>query len=177
MIEAVTPRIEPFVPVPIARFPVRHAALATLLAYWESLAGGRMPERGAFDPVDLPGEVWPRLFLVEFLPEAQDYRLRVQGSYIVDVYRRDFTGCRFVETEIPRITESVSFALLERMRGTGEPQYHFGRARFRTSEDFREVEELVLPLAGGDGRVAYAIGAIDFPLLAYPHLRPFTSSR
>jgi hypothetical protein len=61
----------------------RHATLRQLLDYWQRLKRDRsMPRKREFDPIDLPLPVLPRLFLIEFLGGAANYRLRLMGTYL-----------------------------------------------------------------------------------------------
>jgi hypothetical protein len=142
----------------------QHASLRQLLDYWQRLKRDRsMPHKREFDPVDLPPRVLPRLFLIEFLEGAANYRLRLMGTYLRDTYGREFTGCRLVDDEMPGVTRSMTYQLLGVMARTGEPQYSLGPNRFRFFDTYFLVEQLLLPLADDSGRLAFAIGAVDYP--------------
>jgi hypothetical protein len=70
----------------IAENPDRRWAL--LLGYWNRLAEafGRMPGRAAIDPLDLPVELLPNIFLVDVVRDegqpAARFRFRLLGTAI-----------------------------------------------------------------------------------------------
>jgi hypothetical protein len=142
----------------------RHASLRQLLDYWLRLKGDRSrPRKREFDPVDLPPRVLPRLFLIEFLEGAGNYRLRLMGTYLRDTYGREFTWCHLVDEEMPGVTKSDTYQLLGVMARTGEPQYSLGPTRFRFFDTYSLVEQVLLPLADDEGQLGFAIGAVDYP--------------
>jgi hypothetical protein len=142
----------------------RHTSLRQLLDYWQRLKGDRsMPRKREFDPVDLPARVLPRLFLIEFLEGAANYRLRLMGTYLRDTYGREFTWCRLVDDEMPGVTKTTTYQLLGVMMKTGEPQYSLGPDRFRLKDTYSLVEQVLLPLADDEGHLGFAVGAVDYP--------------
>jgi hypothetical protein len=145
------------------RARIRHRALATLYDYWRALAPEGMPRRRDFDPVGLPGEVWPRLYLVKTGPRVEECQLRVLGTYIVAAYGRDFTGRHCNDGEIPRFSVSNTAGLLDRLLREPAARHHFGKTSFRFFDDYRTCEQVLLPLADDTGRLCAAIGAVDFP--------------
>jgi len=122
-----------------------------------------MPRKREFDPAELPPRVLPRLFIVEFLEGAANYRLRLMGTYLRNTYGREFTWCRLVDDEMPGITQSDTYRLLGVMANTGEPQYSLGPTKFRFFDTYSLVEQVLLPLADDNGWLAFAIGAVDYP--------------
>ena len=142
----------------------RHASLRQLLDYWQRLKRDRrMPCKREFDPLDLPPRVLPRLFLIEYLEGAANYRLRLMGTYLRDAYGREFTWRRLIEEEMPGVTKTMTYQLLGVMMKTGEPQYNLGPDRFRFFDTYSLVEQVLLPLADDNGRLGFAIGALDYP--------------
>jgi hypothetical protein len=142
----------------------RHASLRQLLDYWLRLKGDRSrPRKREFDPVDLPPRVLPRLLLIEFMEGAGNYRLRLMGTYLRDTYGREFTWCRLVDDEMPGVTKSTTYELLGVMARTGEPQYSLGPTKFHFFDTYSLVEQVLLPLADDNERLAFAIGAVDYP--------------
>lgn len=54
-----------------------------LFGYWSELKGDRKaPDYADFDVVDVPRHVLPHIFLLEFLPDEDDFLHRVVGSEI-----------------------------------------------------------------------------------------------
>ena len=151
---------------------IRHPALAALYAYWQRLGGGDgvMPKRRAFDPVDLDPSVWPRLFLIATSDRRESCEVRVQGTYMVEAYGRDFTGMHCNDAEIPHFGRSNTARLLENLIREHAPQYDFGSTNFRFYDDYRICEQVLLPLADETGALCAAIGAVDFP--AFRGVRP-----
>jgi hypothetical protein len=69
-----------------------------LFSYWSSLkAGGPLPGRGSLDPRDMT-RLLPTVSLTEVLPGAAiDYRIRLAGTGLYNVYGREITGRRLGE--------------------------------------------------------------------------------
>jgi len=139
--------------------------LATLCRHWESLtADGKPPARRLFSPVDLPGDVWAHLFLIEFLEGAGSYRLRLMGGYLVSAYGQDFGGRRLTDDEIPGISQTATCRLLDDIAATSLPQYYLGPTRMRFRDFESIVEQVLLPLSDETtGQIVAAIGAINYP--------------
>lgn len=69
-----------------------------LFAYWSSLrAGGNVPQRKGLDPCGIK-RLLPTVSLIE-APRAagQDYRVRLAGTGLYNVYGREITGRSFSE--------------------------------------------------------------------------------
>ncbi|MCZ8310003.1 MAG: PAS domain-containing protein [Magnetospirillum sp.] len=149
-----------------ARYPrpeIKCQLLETLFGYWESLnSRAGIPEKLSFNPIDIPGLVWPRIFMIDILEGLRNYRVRLLGTYLVDAYGQDFKGCRLDDDEIPRITQSATYRLLPKLQLSGKPQYFFGTTPFRYTDSYREVEQVLMPLADSTGRIAYAVGGVDY---------------
>jgi hypothetical protein len=73
-----------------------------LFAYWASRReAGRLPGRGQINPGDFKRHL-PTVSLIDVLPSpseglARDYRLRLAGTGLYDVYRGEITGKRLRE--------------------------------------------------------------------------------
>jgi len=142
-----------------------------LWSYWHRLAReSRPPPKSRFDVVDLPADSWSRLILFDVLEGANSYRVRVMGTYLVEAYGSDFTGCLLVDSAIPRVTNSASYKLLPRVVESRAPQHYLGPCGFRLGPGFDDVAMVLLPLTDAGGRVAYAIGSIHYPSYREKHL-------
>jgi len=143
---------------------IHHPALQAVFAYWSGLeAAAGLPLRSSMSPMDMPRESLPRVFLIEFLDDEETYRLRLQGTYMVDAYQQDFTGRKMVDAEMPGISKSVTLKLLKKMRADRAPQHFYGPTEFRFTDFYTDHEQILLPLIDGTGRITMALGAIDFP--------------
>ncbi|HEV7372084.1 PAS domain-containing protein [Arenibaculum sp.] len=145
---------------------IASAALRSIYDYYRSLApDGTMPGRRHIDPVDLRA-LLPHIVLADVLPD--DFRLRLVGTRVVDIWGKDHTGLTF--GDLPQ-TEFV--ALLRRS---------YARAR----EERRVVhtctphplpslvfyERLTFPLSSDGETVDMVMGAVDYVQLDTP--RPIT---
>jgi hypothetical protein len=69
-----------------------------LFAYWSSLrADARVPPRQRLDPNDMK-RLLPTVSLIEVMPgETPDYRMRLAGTGLYNIYGREITGRRLCE--------------------------------------------------------------------------------
>ncbi len=121
-----------------------------VLTHWLGLhEDGRMPERGQFHPADLPSRALPYLFLLERI-DADQWRIRLLGSHIVDALGKDLTGRTLEDEQIPGISESRTVRLLRRVEATGLPGHFHGRSGFRFQEGYADHEQVLLPFRRHD---------------------------
>lgn len=136
-------------------------ALKALALYWAGRAPGRLPARADIDPaafVPLLGNV----FLIDVLhAPALDFRFRLFGTAMVEVYKRDLTGRLLSETaeafdsalrpDYVKVTEEAH-PLLRRGQLEWPGRGHIG------------YERLILPLAADGCRVDMLLGATLYDL-------------
>ncbi|HKT53189.1 MAG TPA: PAS domain-containing protein [Caulobacteraceae bacterium] len=68
-----------------------------IFAYWASKrSAGRLPSRVQIDPADFKRHL-PTISLTEVLAEANDYRFRLAGTGLYEVYGREITGRSLAE--------------------------------------------------------------------------------
>jgi len=68
-----------------------------LFAYWASRrAGAKLPARRALDPAGMK-RLLPTISLIDVLGEPLDFRMRLAGTGLYDVYGREITGRRISE--------------------------------------------------------------------------------
>jgi hypothetical protein len=68
-----------------------------LFGYWASLrAGGRLPARRDLDPGRFKRHL-PTVSLIDVLRDPQDFRIRLAGTGLYNVYGREITGRRLSE--------------------------------------------------------------------------------
>lgn len=67
--------------------------LITFYRYWDEARGGkRMPARSDVDPLDIPQELLPNLFLVEVVDGGRRFKFRLVGSESTIAAGRSLTG-------------------------------------------------------------------------------------
>jgi hypothetical protein len=143
---------------------IRNRHIAEVYTYWRSLApSNALPAKSSFDPIGLPPAALPRVFMIDNLVGSSNYRLRLLGSYLVNAYDRDFTGHDLIDSQIPNVTRSRTFRLLNEMLSTRLPQYDIGPTVFRFNDRYTTVEQVLLPLTDEAGCIAFAVGAVDYP--------------
>lgn len=68
-----------------------------LFAYWASRrAGAKLPGRGDLDPAGMK-RLLPTISLIEVVGGLSDFRMRLAGTGLYDVYGREITGRRIGE--------------------------------------------------------------------------------
>ena len=142
---------------------IRHPLLRHLFDYWSSLTSSNgFALKYQFDPVDLPAELWPRLHMVDIPHDSPICHNRLLGTYVVDAVGLDFTGRPLIDSEIPGISKSITYQLLEELRASGQPQHYHGQANFALACRFTRHEQILLPLFDENGGIVAAVGALDY---------------
>jgi len=76
-----------------------------LYAYWASMKGGqKLPSRAAIRPEDLK-RFLPTISLIDVHPNSGDYRLRLAGTGLFNVYGREITGRTIGEAFSPPVAD------------------------------------------------------------------------
>lgn len=138
------------------------ARLREMLAYWEGKRAGRpFPARADVSPADIVSHL-PSLFLVDVAPPAMklaDFRVRLMGTALNDLFARDFTG-RTLENEMPeRAAAAVgkAFGIVCQLR---RPLRLHGQAVFAKAHPATAVEAALMPLTTGSGSVDMVMGEL-----------------
>ena len=144
---------------------IRSPALRRLAGYWQQRhrPRGGLPGRSDIDPSDF---VWllGRVFLIEVLQERPelDFRFRLFGSQMAQVYGRDLTGRRLSEIDDREFSAALRpdyMAVVE----TGLPSHRRGRLEW-SGRGHIGYERILLPLAGDGERVDMLLGASIYDL-------------
>jgi len=143
--------------------------LADALSYWQALPRkGVLPDRSAFDPIDL----WPMMPMVAFTePQPDgDHHCRVLGTDLCRIYGRDLTN-RLVSALRPVIVADRLIDHLGAVVESGQPELRRlilrgmvpSGKRAIGSPEFRSltVWRLVLPFSTDGGRSVDRLLAID----------------
>ncbi|MBP5856422.1 PAS domain-containing protein [Marivibrio halodurans] len=146
---------------------LRNPNLDTLFTYWTSLRDSRrrdgldLPAQMEFDPLEVSATL-PYVMLLDVVNEGADFRYRVYGREIAERFGRDLTGLLLSETAVDpyiaaffRAVYLASMARREPVLTEHAPPQSVMVASWR---------RLILPLAGGDGRVTrFVVGNIPGP--------------
>lgn len=133
-----------------------------LYAYWCSKrVAGRLPARGALDPVDIPGLLpWLIVLDVEWSGGEARFRFRVVGTGCVERYGRDATGLWFDEAYEGETLARQRAAYTEVAR-TAVPCH--SRPLFPVPEkNHVTYERLILPLADDGAAVDTLVALMIF---------------
>jgi len=119
--------------------------------YWlGQRPGGGLPGRQHIDPTDIPF-LLRGLWLIDVAREPFRFRYRLVGTRIVEAMGRDPTGL-WLEEAHPHASSVPGFFLrYERVAQTGIPSRRRGTALLWSHRDYREIENILLPLAA-DGK-------------------------
>lgn len=121
---------------------------AALLAYWQSSRrDGGVPDRGAFDPLHLTRWLG-YLSVYEYEPDRDDFRNRLEGTYVGNLTGENWTGRR--ASEVDARFGSSFLGDLRQVRDRREPTAHLIKV---FQKDFSVTERVLLPVStrpGGD---------------------------
>lgn len=124
--------------------------LDSVFRYWrDRWKPGRLPRRDEIDPVKLPPDCLPHLFLYRLEPDGR-LRYILIGTAIVKVLGRDFTG-HYLDEVLTGPAGARRQRLYRRVIEGRMPLYVTGPA-FTPSGESRSVERLILPVSS-DGEV------------------------
>lgn len=133
--------------LPFADEPI---LLETARVWLRLCAGRQMPHRNDFDPLLLPGEIWPYLLLAEPVDGSSAMRYRLVGSAHVNRYGYDFTGRTTAETAQGSYRQYLEEFYALAMQG--EPVY--AESMFRWDADgYAVARRLCVPLVCGEGGI------------------------
>lgn len=119
---------------------------AALLAYWQSgRPDGRVPDRSAFDPLKLTKWLG-YLSIYEYEPERQDFRNRLEGTYVGNLTGENWTGRR--ASEVDARFGSSFLDDLRQVRDLGEPMAHLIKV---FQKDFSVTERVLMPVSTQPG--------------------------
>lgn len=131
-----------------------HPRVARLYRYWLSIhpAGGGMPGRKHFDPVDVP-ELLPGIWLLDVQHTPFRLRYRLVGTAFVEAVGREVTG-QWLDDAHPHLRGVPGFFdRYQRAAVEKHPEWRRGKPRIWAHRDFGEIENLLLPLAADGATV------------------------
>jgi hypothetical protein len=111
---------------------------------------GALPARGHIDPIEIP-RLLRGLWLIDVVRLPLRFRYRLVGTRIVEAMGKDPTGQWLDEAHPHARGTPAFFSRYERAVGTGTPSRRKGTALLWSHRDYREIENILLPLAA-DGK-------------------------
>ena len=127
-----------------------------LFGYWASRRRGPgLPGRRDLDPRDIK-RLLPTLSLTEVLREPLDFRIRLAGTGLYDVYGREITGKRLSEVYNAAAADYWR-SELSRLVESGKPAVGVHNLAWRGASHL-SILWLRLPLASDGGRVDMILG-------------------
>lgn len=143
----------------------RHPGAAALAAYWESKRAGRaMPDRAEILPSEMV-RLLPHIFISELL-ESGEYRFRIFGTALVDLFGREMTGKRLLDLGADSlvVTDATAAsrrwrAIMDRTRDSTGPIFATGQL-INTIHRTLEWHSFTAPLTAGGESIAQFIGGL-----------------
>lgn len=147
------------------------ATLSALYAYWRSRhVADALPTRADIDPCEI-GRLLPYVGLIDLIDGEGDagcnFRYRLVGSHMVNVFGRDFTGTALGEDFKDGNYGRFLHELYSEAVATRGAVFCESRFVYRQDEEMT-IRRLVMPLAGADGGVAMLLFANSFCRLGDP---------
>lgn len=126
---------------------VWHPKLQRIYQYWQHIHPPTgLPGRQHVDPLDFP-DLLPGIWLLDVQRQPFRLRYRLAGTRIVDAIGREVTGLWIDEAHPHHISDPSYLGRYRLAVETKTPNRRRGRPKTWLSEDYREVENVVLPLA------------------------------
>lgn len=141
---------------------LQDSRLREILAYWEGKRAGRpFPARADVSPGDIVSHL-PSLFLIDAVPPALaigDFRVRLMGTALNDLFERDFTG-QSLASEMSEKTGAAIGKLLGIVCQLHRPLRLYGRSSFAQGQPVSQVEAVLMPLTRAGGSVDMVMGEL-----------------
>lgn len=122
-----------------------------------------MPRRADIDPFELPRVYMPYLWIVEVLPDTNDFRFRLLGTAITERFGRDSTGktVRELYASADPETHSSMLDAYQAVVTHRRPVLERGTMRM-VQKDYIDLDALHLPLSEDGEHVSMVFGFIRF---------------
>ena len=125
-----------------------HPDIARIHGYWRSIHPPvGLPGRQHLDALEVPKDLLPRIWLLDIQAEPLRLRYRLVGTEIVRTIGREVTG-QWLDEAHPHLKGDLDYlARYRRVMATRAPSWRRGRAMLWTHQDYREIENILLPFA------------------------------
>lgn len=138
----------------------RSRLLQRIYAYWLEKRGDRaMPARADLDPIDIPA-LLPNLVLIDVLPPDARLKVRLVGTWIVNLFGGDYTGRYLDEIDFGEAKDDIVREYGAAAAGA-VPVCSDHRYRNLGGELF-DIERLILPLSADGETVTMLLIVLDF---------------
>jgi hypothetical protein len=146
----------------VRREDITHPDLVGLYDYWRGKAGDRpVPDRADIDPIEMVAWL-PHLLMTDVLPEQNDVRFRLIGTWVVDRVGGDDTGKTIADLGVTAGRAEIRETYLLAAR-TAQPYRRTGKFLNQSRvQDHLWAERLILPLTRGGDRVEMILAGIYF---------------
>jgi hypothetical protein len=135
------------------------------LDYWlGKRSGSRSPERSSLDPFIEKPQLAPYLFVYDVISGGRNFRNRIIGTKIMDLYGGDPTGYLITEFWFGGEIETV-LRLLRKCVETGKPVAYEGAYHWQ-GRRFVEWQCVMTPLGTNNDQIEQVIGCVG--LLSSP---------
>ena len=126
-----------------------HPDIVRIHEYWRAIhpSEGLLPGRQHVDVLEIPKDLLPRLWLLDIQPEPFRLRYRLAGTEIVRAIGREVTGYWLDDAHAHLKTDPNYLARFRALMGSRSPSWRRSRAMLWTHQDYREIENILLPLA------------------------------
>jgi hypothetical protein len=131
-----------------------------ILNYWKSLPFEQdLPFKSSLDPLDIPTNILPHIFLVELNYNPFSACIRLQGTYLNSSLGQHYTGKLIDKTTFGDYAIEI-LALYEQSAERRTP--YISREEISSSDNTSMfVEAIHLPLIDEQGMVKYILGAVS----------------
>lgn len=124
-----------------------HPKLQRLFRYWESVHPAHgLPGRQHVDPLAI-ADLLPGVWLLDVQREPFRLRYRLVGTRVVEAIGHETTGLWVDEAHPHLLKHEQYFERYREVVTTKIPSRRRGPARIWTHQDYREIENVILPLA------------------------------
>lgn len=135
---------------------VRDPRLVSLYRYWRQQRGERpLPRRADIDPLELPGNTWPHIMVLDVLwtGDVPRFRYRRVGEVYWRASQREPTG-KFVDEVVPEVAGYRDYVLdIYKETATRRlPLYSESSFLLADTDASMEIKRVSLPLSG-DGAI------------------------
>jgi hypothetical protein len=124
-----------------------HPKLQRMYRYWRQIHPTKgLPGRQHFDPLDV-ADLLPGVWLLDVQRAPFRLRYRLAGTRIIAAIGHEVTGGWVDEVHPQLVNDDTYFGRYRSVVETGTPSHRRGTSRTGLQEDFRDLENLALPLA------------------------------
>lgn len=137
--------------------------------FWRVRRRGReVPLKCSIDPLEIPHQILPNLFLYECVESR--FRCRLAGTRIVEAYHRDPTGS-FLDEAMGLSAANSRTRLYAATIRTGMPVVYWGKLS-DSPNDWMDFKRLLLPISKEGKEIDMVFGMVIFPRLIASRIPP-----